>query len=575
MMLFRQLLLAVLAFASAFGVPGQALADRRAERIAILKEAVELRRGNQHKRAAELLSGWLEVDPGDAPTAFMLAEVYLALDSQQEAVEVWLELLGHHPPQELRYRQVATRCRQARLEDTAIDVLLDGRRHIGSEFLFARELGELYLAKGRYDEAVHNFLGCRAADDCEYGELESSMRSYVTGGAAATATISPKARALLASLEKAAAVETWRRHIVDIASLIATLALETGNSELGLESLSAVVAHPGGDRSLFQYATRCAAGSYHGTAAAAYQLYMRYGREESLRYQAALRSARSLIAIDRGQEAADILVDLVDAVPPTQPEGWEARVHLARLQLDVLDDRASAAQTLEPTLSVAPVQGSRDQWITAGRWLAAEIAMLDDDFALASELAQSLAVKTPEGPFMLAQLHYYRGDFERAAALLDSLTGAEPQADVANDALQLLVLIDEFRKDPRLIDLARAHLLERQGRSSEAATHWWHLWTEGSGLRRLSALTRARILEDANALEEALRWYDEVLEAFPKEEQFAARIGRARILERSGRQAQALREYESCLLLYPSDPMAPQLRLEVERLRQLGADDAG
>ena len=542
--------------------------------MAILQKAVELRRTAQYAAAAELLEGWLADDRSDDPVVFMLGEAYVALDKPDAAVKIWLELLAQQPPQEHRYRQVARRCRQVRREETAIQVLLDGRQRIrGGEELFALELGELHLLRGAYDRGVGNLLTCLSQGGCDYNHVVSLLRPHASQEAA-RAPLSANAESVTSALEVAAADPVWRQRPelqIEIARLSATLALETGRPEKGVDALRKIAGNPAAAREFFQYGTRCQAVGQYSAAASAFELYLQYGAETSLRYQSMLRLAKNRMALDEVPKAVHPLEMLIETVPPTRPEGWEARVHLARLQLGPLDDRAAAAQTLAPALEMpVTIAGSRRQWIVASRWLAAEIAVLDDDLDTAGDALRSLPGGAEGAEFKLAELYYYRGEFDRAASLLDSFVTSKPTTYLANNALELLVLIEAHESDPQLATFARAQLLERQGRSDEALHHWNVIWREATpGLREMSLLTRAASLDGSNTADETLRLYELLLTEFPEGNgRLTARLGRARILEQMGRSAEALREYESTLLLHSDDPVVPQVRLKVERLRR-------
>jgi len=578
----------VLALLMAIALPAllsnEARADRRAERLGVLKEAVELRRSAQYDAAAALLEGWMGDDRTDDPVVFMLAEVYVALGRPDAAVKVWFELLEQRPPQEHRYRQVAQRARQIRREETAIQILLDGRLRLGRSDLFALELAELYLPRGEFDEAIGHFIDCLSLGDCQYDEVERLLLPHAsahlqpvatTEGESTAWSSSSNAEELMKALDAAAAQPAWHERPdirIGLAKLSAAIALEMGTPEKGVEALRGIASmNSVAATDFFQYAIRCDAMGQHGAAAAAYELFLQHGSDPSFRYQAMLRLSKNLVALGQVLRAASTLGELIETAPPTQSEGWEARVHLAHLQLNSLGDRAAAARTLGPTRELATtIPGGRRQWIIASRWLLAQVALLEDDLETAVEVLTELTDQA-EGGFRLAELLYYRGDFERATALLDSFVTVSPAAEVTNDGLELLLRIEAHENDPLLTTFARAQLLDRQGRTEEAMHHWQSVWLEGTpDLRELSLLTRARFLEETDASNRSLDLYDLLLKEFPEgSRRLVARLGRARILEQIGRSAEALREYESSLLLHPDDPLTPQVRLDVQRLRLL------
>ena len=191
---------------------------------------MELRRSAQYDAAAKLLTGWLGGDRTDDPVVFMLAEVYVALGKPDEAVKVWLELLEQQPPQEHRFRQVAQRARQIRREATAIQVLLDARLRLGESDLFSFELGELYLLRGEFDEAVGNFVNCLSLADGQYDQVERLLLPHASAHLQPAATTagespassfgrrrpdeSPRCRGGATSLARASGYSDWPRQTV-------------------------------------------------------------------------------------------------------------------------------------------------------------------------------------------------------------------------------------------------------------------------------------------------------------------------------------------------------------------------
>jgi len=105
---------------------------------------------------------------------------------------------------------------------------------------------------------------------------------------------------------------------------------------------------------------------------------------------------------------------------------------------------------------------------------------------------------------------------------------------------------------------------------AEAEASWAWLDTHAPpGIRELALVTRARLVEAAEP-DRALGLYERLRAEFPDgRHAIAAELGRARFLERGGRLDPALKAYEATLLQWPDDPQAPQIRLEIQRLRSL------
>ena len=577
--------------------PADVIARGQADRHRILSEAVQLRQSARYGEAADILEALLETGPDDQTAVYMLGDVYVSLGETDKAETLWLGFLDRQPAHhEHLYPQVAERCRQAHLEDTAIQVLLDGRRRLGRKEAFSWELSRLYLETARYDAAIESLLLYLAEETGNYRAVENRLLGYAASAgsevAATEAThegetvgsTAANSRLLLVALESSVVEARQSQHsgsIVPLTRLFAALALEMDEPETSLAAMKSVAGVSTASDGLFEFATRCEAKGHFDAAAAAYGLYLEYGPASEMRFEVMLRWARTLAEAGNVDAAAAAYRSLVDDAPLARSEGWEARVRFARLQLDPLGDHAAAARTLQPLLGVNPRVGeARAEWITSGGVLAAEISLLNGDLETAMRVLEEL----PSNPgdysvrLQLAVFTYYQGDFEAAAGLLDSLLAEAPESDLANDAIGLLLAIDDHKDQPRqLATFARAELLERQGRSDEARQYWLSLTQRASpGLVELCLLTRAKLRENRDP-DESMRLYDQLLGDFPRgAHSLAARLRRAGLLERQGRGAEALKAYESALLLFPDDPRAPQIRLDVQRLRRLhGRSAAG
>ena len=576
-------------------LPADVIARDQTNRYRVLSESSQLHRSARYGEAADMLEAFLENEPNDQAAVFKLGEVYVALGETDKAATLWLGFLGRQPAHhEHLYPQIAERFRQANLEDSAVEVLLDGRRRLGRKDAFSWELSRLYLETARYDAAIESLLLYLLEETGNYRAVENRLLGYATSAgsemAATDATregetaSSPatKSRLLLAALESRVAEARQSKlsgSIVPLTRLFAALALEMDEPEVGVTAMKSIAGLSHASDGLFEFATRCEANGHAAAAATAYGLYLEQGSASQMRLEVMLRWARTLAQAGNVDAAEAAYRSLLDDAPLTRSEGWEARVRLARLQLDTLGDHEAAARTLQPLLGVNPrVGAARSEWITSGGVLAAEISLSNGDPETAMRVLEGLPSNPGDNSVRLqmAMFAYYQGDFEAASGLLDSLLAEAPESELANDAIGLLLKIEDHKDQPRqLATFARAELLERQGRSDEAKQHWRSLSQSASpALVELCLLTRATFAENRNP-DESMRLYDQLLGDFPRgAHAVAARLRRARLLERQGFGADALEAYESALLLFPNDPQAPQIRLDVQRLRRLHTKSA-
>ena len=247
----------------------------------------------------------------------------------------------------------------------------------------------------------------------------------------------------------------------------------------------------------------------------------------------------------------------------------QAQVEQARL---LLEHDAQAACTALQAVVEAPQRGP---WTKLARLLFAECSLLLGDLDRADSLWAALEKRGGPAAYAAryhrAELLYFRGDFAAATASLAALGAVDPNHVLANDALALLAICEEYATSDALADLSRAQLLERQGQSETADVHWTAL-EEGTdpGLAEWSLLIRAELRAQQDRLDEAMTLYQRQIARFPQGEHIvAAHLGLAALYERQGAIEQALKICETALLQHPHDARAPETRLRIERLRHL------
>ncbi len=251
----------------------------------------------------------------------------------------------------------------------------------------------------------------------------------------------------------------------------------------------------------------------------------------------------------------------------------QAQVEQARLLLE--RDAQGACTALQAVVEAR----QRGPWTEAALMLIAECSLrlgeLDRADRFWADLAKRGGPAAYAARYHRAELLYFRGDFAAATAALAALGVADPGHALANDALALLAVCEEYAASSGLVALSRAQLLERQGQSAAAAAHWATLEDRADpGLAEWSLFIHAELCVQQNRLDEAMALYQRQIAGFPQGEHIvAAHLGLAALYERQGAMEQALKTCETALLQHPHDARAPEARLHVERLRRLRESD--
>jgi tetratricopeptide (TPR) repeat protein len=513
-----------------------------------------------HGRIVALLKPWLRDHPDDTEAYLRLGRAYLHLDQSQDALKTWRRALERAPTPRL-YQQVSNYCRGAGLYEAAIQVLMDGRKALHQEQLFGWELAALYLLNEDYRRAIDAYLEHLRETPQRFAAVEHRLVSVAQDPARG-----PK---LLQALEGALKEGD---EPLQVSFLISICALESGVPQTGFEALAAIADQTEDiGPALFRFASRCQALGDDEIAIQAYALFAEHSQDSPQLYRALLQQAALHMRLHNYPRAVTLYSQLARQFPH-RPEALEALFHLGKLQLEIQADIPAARTSLEAVLHSSP----RGPWAAKALALLAECELRQDDLERAETHLRQLAHQDPSSTqlahFRLAELAYFQGDQTAAARSLQTLLKNDPRHELANDALELTLLLEAPQARPEdLSALALAQLRERQGRPAAAAEQW--TWLDAYApppLRQFSLLARARIHEERQELEAALDLYEDLVADYPKGLYAPeAQIGRARLYEQQGKIDRALKVYETALLGFPEDVRVPEMRLQIQRLRHL------
>jgi len=574
--------------------------------VAATSPALELKikrltTAGDHRGVARLLETWIDEHPADAEAGLRLGRAYLDGGNPNRAESAWRALLKQVGNRAELYLKIGEYAQRAALNDLAIDILVLGERELEGK-PFSWQLSELYILIEDWPAAVTSLLAYMDQTANGYALAEIRLQNL-----ARSDDSDPKlsSAGMLAALEQEAARrreshnlelgtsgesdglarvnvssgpgESWRAEIdpLPVSLLLSSFALEVGRPDVGLAALAAIDHLPGAAGTIFQFATRCEAQGHDETAAAAYERFARVATDSPYRNRSTLRQAAIEQSSGRYAAALKTYQGVIDRSSAAQsPETAEALLHIGRLHLD-LGEVAAARVALQ-----ALVDADGNQTASEVLIMLAECDLREDELDSAGQrLAMLLTparrkntgVETGLARFNLAEIAFFQGNFDGAIALIDSFLNQQPRHSLANDALALLLIVEDHKWQPEALAMfARARLRERQNRLDEAAAAWQWLDENGSDeLSELSLLTRAQLREAEGLRQRALTLYELQASRFPEgRHALDARLGRARILARVGEDEQALKAYEASLLHFPDDARAPQMRLRIQELRE-------
>ncbi len=507
---------------------------------------------------------------GDLQAQVDWAELLYRKGQEKEALREWNKVLQDHPRNLNAYELVAVSLTENRLLDEAIAVYRQARERMGRPSLFALQLADLYAARLNFREATRENLLFLRENPQQWGVVQSRVGSYATDaqGVAEAAEVitqelatSPhqlQLRRVLASL--------WVRsrrwplafeNFVEIDRLVAET--ERNRGALGAE--------------LFGFAETARQEGAHDIAEKAYALILAGSPPRPLPRRAECHRRVLLKETERYQAAIDGFLAVRDRYPRSR-EGCAALLEAASIYLSFLRDPANCQLLVRRLLEECrPGNEQSNALVLLGdaRVAGGDIPGAWEAYRQASRVIGSADNEAAQvAQFKMGELAFLTGDVDSATVLL-SRVAAQGSGRVVNDALELLLLINENRDDGAgLQTFAQARLLRRQ-------------WQQQRALQLLEGLVElepapaiadeawmeiASIHTEGEMYDKALKAYDRVYKGFLDSRlRELALKSKAELLETHlADEAGAAKAYEELLVTFPASVYVEQVR---KRLRAL------
>jgi len=542
-----------------------------------LKDAYESVK--RYDDAIRLVEGRIDENPTPQRLAEKARLQYQNGD-RKAAERTWTEAIQLAPERAPTYRIVYQSLIEVRRFRRAIEVLRAARKRLEDETLFRTELARLYGLDGQHREAMQEYVALLDDSPDRLALVRSRLQGFVDRGEGVEAGTEVLERAV----EQTPLNSAYRE-------LLAWLHMSTDDYEAAYDVYRALDRLQQSEgRQLYAFAQKAADADRFAVATTAFEAvlerypdtelaatarralgdtYRRWaedgpdaaglGRDSSARYDAARRAYRAFLDAHPSHEARP-----------------EVLVTLGALELEVYRALDTAQSILDRVVSTHPSTPAADE----ARFDLAGIALLRGDleraellFSRLADQAQSDAL-ADRARFELARLQFYRGRFD-AAATRAQTTSADPSADVANDAIELSVLIQENRGpdslDTPLQQYARAQLDLRRRRFDTATARLDSLLqTHGRhALADEARFDRARVQlarGDTSGARRTLRALPRRHPRSPYADRSLYRL--AQLHEAQDQPAEAIDLYDRLLSDYPQSLLAQDARTRLRMLRR-------
>ena len=526
---------------------------------------------------------------GTTPTPSRMSEKarlqYLKGD-EEAAYATWDRAIGLAPQQSTTYRVVYHALSDIRRFDRAIDILKRGRTALDRPTAFRTELAYLYSLNGEHQKAMQEYVALLDARPERLSFVRSRLRPFVEQSDG----LSPSIDALEEAVRASPLNRSYRE-------LLGWLHVENDNYTAAFDVYRAIdrLEEEEG-RVLFSFAQKAADGDAYGVASKAYELILerhpdtpvapqaQKGLGDMYRRQAESTSSPALTASGKVDStstyaAAARAYRTFLREYPGHPETPGVLLQLGHLQLDVLGRLDEAEATLQQIQNQFPDADAANE----ARYDLGRIALLRGTLSDARLAFARLVDRLQTGDlaeqarYELALLHFYRGEFDAALTRAEA-TNENTSADVANDAIELKVLINQ-NKGPDSLNTplriyADARLHERQRQYDDALRRLDTLLTQ-YGRHPLSdnaRFRRANMLQVRGDTTAALEAFGEIPLMHPRSP-FADRslFQMGTLHEATGELEKATDAYNRLLEEYPNSLLTGDVRSRLRALqRQLG-----
>ena len=536
----------------------------------------------QYEKAVLLLEGRLEKTPTPALAARKAHLLYLN-GRNQAAFDAWQEAVHLAPHEPATYQTVAQSLMQHRLFERAIATLKEGRAKLETPGAYRMSLAYLYALSGTHERAAREYLGLLREDPRRMGLIKSRIMNFGDDTTVLDAYVTGAKKAARAHAEH-----------IPTRELLAWLQLQAGRHSEALETTRTT------DRMDGAKGSKLLALAQHLRSAAAYAVAVATYEEIISQYPSSAFAALALVekaaALEawareeggqavparggrdeapRYREAAGLYQRFLQQ-HPNHARAAEALQKLGRLQKQVFHDFPQARATLEAV--VAEHAGTEAAY--RARLDLADVAIAQGQTDRA-RLVLSRLIDELEGGHLLqraryelARLHFYRGDFQAAKALLKVLNTSTSD-DVANDAIALRVLIHENSgpdsTDAALVAFAHARMLQEQHRLQEAVAAYDRLLQQHGRhpIADEARYHRAEALFDSGEPTAAFEALMEVPLMYPKSMWADRSLFRAAVIREEHLEdgPSAVSIYLRLLSEYPGSLLSSEARKRIQSLR--------
>lgn len=527
-----------------------------------------------------------------------LGSLYYSNGEETQADSMWNAVIALAPKNTGMYRLVASIQSQDRLFDKTIATYLRARKELNDPSLFVNELASLYTMMMNYADATREYLKLLEQNDSQLGYIESRMSLYTSKEAG----LSEAVRITEANAAK-------NKNNIGVQRLLMWLYMEGKRYDDAFEvaqRLEGMISSGGTE--LFAFAERIFHEKAYAVAAKAYQAAI--DQHNALPYvpQAKFGYARCIEELSAQMEhgitgdsgstvqsanekmqspsafplesqptyegAAALYVKLAAEYPRTDIAA-QSLFRVGYIRYHSFFDLDGALRVFDSVLAFIPgnsmaanIQTTKgDIYIAKGN-----LDQAQKIFSSVMSVQNATAAQKTQAQYRLAEIQYFKGDFNAALAQLKPLT-ANLGTDESNNALSLQYFIGENQNaySDALRLYANAEFLVRQKKLNEALAKLDEIIESYSAapLADDALVKKAEILTTLSKEDSALTAYQKLLADYPNsilrdKVQFKIAELYQNVFHNNEK---AIKAYEQILASYPQSLYVNEARKRIRMLR--------
>lgn len=546
----------------------------------------------KYDEAIKMVQARLRKIPNDPVTLSQLGTIYLRASKEKEAFDAWDKAIAVGPPSETTYRIVGDAMVENRVFDRAIALYRRARTELGNPGLFTIDIAYLYSIVLNYTEATREYLRLVRDVPQQLAYVQSRIASYTgrtDGLTAATlaveqATQSEQDNIIFQRLLSWLYIEGKRYdNAYTVYRLIDEKTKASGReiynfAELALKEKAYEVASKAFGEVITKYQTLNVLPD------------AKFGYARTMEEASAERDTLNLFGkanpfspnekpVTESQPtftgAVAAYRRIVTEYPNTEIAA-RCLLRIATLMVDRFFNLDESRRTLETI--------NHNYTIFVPVLLEAKLLLGDVDVALGNldqaeasySSLTSYRYSSPDyqdrAAFRLAELNYFRGEFQDALKKLQELT-KNATSNITNDALSLLIFIQENMqpKEDVLKEYAKAELLERQRKLSEALTAFDAIANtyKDTPLGDEALMSSGDVLTHMNRYTDAISSYDRLVKDFPESILLDRGFMKLGEIYEFGLidKPKAIESYKTILEKYPNSIFVSEARKHIRELR--------